>query len=81
MEDDDLTTAFYRDEQIDLGQLVLEQFYLAVPMKPLCRESCRGLCPECGTNLNTGTCSCMREWVDPRLEGLRALLDKGDRKG
>ncbi len=54
VEDDDLTTAFYQDETIDLGQLMLEQFYLAVPMKPLCRESCRGLCPECGTNLNTG---------------------------
>ena len=80
VEDDDLTTAFYTNDEIDLGQLVLEQFYLAVPMKPLCRESCRGLCPECGTNLNTGTCSCVREWVDPRLESLRALLDKGDRK-
>ena len=81
IEDDDLTTAYYQDDQIDLGQLVLEQFYLAVPMKPLCRESCRGLCPECGTNLNTGSCSCVREWVDPRLESLRTLLDKGDRKG
>lgn len=80
VEDDDLTTAFYEGEQIDLGQLVLEQFYLAVPMKPLCRESCRGLCPECGTNLNTGACSCVREWIDPRLEGLRSLLDKGDGK-
>jgi uncharacterized protein len=79
VEDDDLTTAYYRDEQIDLGQLMVEQFYLAIPMKPLCRESCRGLCPECGTNLNTSTCSCVREWVDPRLEGLRSLLDKGDR--
>jgi uncharacterized protein len=81
VEDDDLTTAYYRDDEIDLGQLVLEQFYLAVPMKPLCRESCRGLCPECGTNLNTATCSCVREWTDPRLDGLRALRDKGDRKG
>ena len=41
---------------IDLGQLMQEQFYLAVPMKPLCREDCRGLCPVCGTNLNTGSC-------------------------
>jgi uncharacterized protein len=81
VEDDDLTTAFYQNEEIDLGQLVLEQFYLAVPMKPLCRESCRGLCPECGTNLNTATCSCVREWTDPRLDGLRALRDKGDRTG
>ncbi len=80
VEDDDLTTAFYADGGIDLGQLVLEQFYLAVPMKPLCRESCRGLCPECGTNLNTATCSCVREWTDPRLDGLRALRDAGDRQ-
>ncbi len=80
VEDDDLTTAYYRDDQIDLAQLVREQFYLAIPMKPLCREDCRGLCPECGTNLNTGSCNCVREWVDPRLEGLKSLLDKGDRK-
>jgi uncharacterized protein len=80
VEDDDLTTAYYRDEEIDLGQLVLEQFYLALPMKPLCRESCRGLCPECGTNLNTANCSCVREWTDPRLDALRALRDKDDRQ-
>jgi len=78
--DDGLTTAFYGNDEIDLGQLVLEQFYLAVPMKPLCRESCRGLCPECGTNLNTATCSCVREWTDPRLDGLRVLRDPGDRQ-
>jgi uncharacterized protein len=77
VEDDDLTTAFYRDQKIDLGQLVLEQFYLSVPMKPLCRESCRGLCPQCGTNLNTASCSCVRQWTDPRLEGLKALRDPG----
>jgi uncharacterized protein len=80
VEDDDLTTAFYEDAQIDLGQLAAEQFYLAVPMKPLCRESCRGLCPDCGTNLNTGTCSCVREWTDPRLDSLRSLIDKGGGK-
>ena len=81
VEDDDLTTAYYREEEIDLGQLVLEQFYLAVPMKPLCRESCRGLCPECGTNLNTATCACVREWTDPRLEALRVLRDRATPKG
>jgi uncharacterized protein len=80
VEDDDLTTAYYQDERIDLGHLVLEQLYLALPMKPLCSEACRGLCPECGTNLNTGTCSCVREWTDPRLDSLRVLLDKGDRE-
>ena len=80
VEEDDLTTAFYGNDEIDLGQLVLEQFFLAVPMKPLCRESCRGLCPECGTNLNTATCSCVHEWTDSRLDGLRALRDTGDRQ-
>jgi uncharacterized protein len=80
VEDDDLTTAYYRDDQIDLGQLVIEQFLLAAPMKPLCREACRGLCPECGTNLNTATCSCVHAWTDSRLDGLKSLLDKDDRK-
>lgn len=79
VEDDDLSVAYYRNEGIDLGQLMREQFYLALPMKPLCRESCRGLCPTCGTNLNAATCSCVQAWTDPRLDGLRSLVDKPDR--
>ncbi len=73
VEEDDLSTAFYRDEVIDLGQLMREQFYLALPMKPLCQEACRGLCPHCGANLNQTTCTCVDTWVDPRLEALRSL--------
>jgi uncharacterized protein len=76
VEDDDLTTTFYRDHVIDLGQLVQEQCYLAVPMKPLCREDCRGLCANCGTNLNSGACGCANTWHDPQLEVLRTLLKK-----
>jgi len=60
VEEDDLSTAFYRDDTIDLGALMREQFMLALPMKPLCADACRGLCPECGTNQNTGTCPCAR---------------------
>jgi uncharacterized protein len=74
IEEDDLETAYYRDEVIDLGQMTREQFYLALPMKPLCSEACRGLCPECGTNLNQATCQCVHTWMDPKLEGLRALV-------
>ena len=73
IEEDDLSTAFYEDDTIDLGQLMREQFYLVLPMKPLCREGCRGLCPACGTNLNRGTCGCVREWEDPRLAVLKTL--------
>jgi uncharacterized protein len=69
-----LTTAYYVDDQIDLGQLMSEQFHLVLPMKPLCRETCRGLCPQCGTNLNAGSCECRTTWEDPRLAPLKALL-------
>ena len=71
--EEDLETSFYRDEQIDLNELLREQFYLALPMKPLCRDDCKGLCPQCGTNLNTGTCECDPGWEDPRLAALKEL--------
>jgi uncharacterized protein len=73
VEEDDLTTAFYENETIDLGQLMAEQFYLALPMKPLCSEGCKGLCPTCGTNLNRATCTCTRGWEDPRFAVLKKL--------
>lgn len=76
--DDDTAATFYRDETIDLGDLVREQFYLALPMKPLCRPDCKGLCPQCGTNLNTDRCQCQPRWEDPRLAGLKAFVS--DRK-
>ena len=78
IEDDDLDTSYYSDDQIDLNELMREQFYLALPMKPLCREDCRGLCPQCGTNLNTDACACAPAWEDPRLAALKALRPKGD---
>ena len=73
VEDDDLETSYYRDDQIDLNELIREQFYLALPMKPLCVEGCNGLCPMCGTNLNTNACTCAPAWEDPRLAALKAL--------
>ena len=73
IEEDDLTTAFYENEEIDLGELMQEQFFLSVPMKPLCKVDCRGLCPDCGINLNRSTCGCTREWTDPRLAVLKTL--------
>jgi uncharacterized protein len=73
IEEEDLETSYYSEDQIDLNQLLREQFYLALPMKPLCQEGCKGLCPQCGTNLNTGTCACAPAWEDPRLAGLKAL--------
>jgi uncharacterized protein len=75
VEEDDLSTAFYEHDEIDLGQLMREQFYLSLPMKPLCLDECRGLCAQCGTNLNRGTCGCQHDWEDPRFAALRALKE------
>ena len=76
VEEDDLETSYYREGKIDLDELLREQFYLALPMKPLCQEDCRGLCPLCGTNLNTGTCACAPAWEDPRLAALKELKSR-----
>jgi len=74
--EDDLTTAYYREGALDVIEMLREQFQLALPMKPLCAESCRGLCPECGANLNRANCGCDPKWVvDPRLAPLKALLN------
>lgn len=76
VQDEDIGTSYYRDDQIDLDELLREQFYLALPMKPLCREDCRGLCSQCGTNLNAGACDCAPAWEDPRLAPLKSLMKK-----
>jgi uncharacterized protein len=73
--EDDLTTAFYQNEAIDLGELMHEQFVLSLPMKPLCTDACKGLCLQCGTNLNKSTCECKpARTTDPRLEALKGLV-------
>jgi len=74
VDDEDLETSYYENGAIDLNELLREQFYLALPMKPLCRDDCRGLCAQCGTNLNTGACDCAPVWEDPRLAPLKNLL-------
>ncbi len=76
VEGDDLTTAYYQDDAVDLWQLMREQFYLSLPMKLLCSDACRGLCPHCGTNLNVRTCDCQQTWEDPRLAELRSFIDE-----
>jgi uncharacterized protein len=78
IEEDDLTTAFYENDSIDLEQLMHEQFVLTLPMKPLCSDGCHGLCAMCGTNLNRGACDCKPAWDDPRLAVLRNLTVKTD---
>lgn len=58
---------------LNLGEVAWEQFMLSLPVNPLCREGCKGLCPQCGANLNLGSCSCGSEGGDPRLAALKNI--------
>jgi uncharacterized protein len=58
---------------IDLREMIAEQIHLSLPVKPLCEENCRGLCPRCGVDLNKETCSCAVDETDPRWEALKQL--------
>ncbi len=74
----DLDTQYYDPAQpvVELLPIAEERVQMALPMKPLCRADCRGLCPSCGNDLNLGSCACARDTVDPRWEALRSLREK-----
>ena len=56
---------------LDLAAVLQEEILAALPIQPLCDSACKGLCPRCGANRNTGTCGCDSEPVDPRLAVLK----------
>ena len=60
---------------LDLTEAICQYAILAIPMKPLCREDCAGLCPSCGHNLNHGPCDCPPQEMDPRWSELSKLLN------
>ena len=64
---------FYEDDLIDLDAILFEQIMLHIPMRVLCKESCKGLCPHCGKDLNTESCDCRTLFVDDRLAVLKKL--------
>ena len=72
LNEEDIDLFPYEGEHVDLEPLFREEFVLAIPYAPLCREDCKGLCPQCGTDLNAGTCSCEPP-IDPRLAALKGL--------
>jgi uncharacterized protein len=73
VEAEDLETSYYRNDEIDLNELMREQFYLALPMKPLCSDNCLGLCTQCGTNLNMSTCDCAPGLDESPFAALKGL--------
>ena len=76
---EELDVEFYSERTIPLRDLALEQVQLSIPMKPLCDDSCLGLCPNCGANRSREECSCETSISDERwgaLKGLREQLEK-----
>ncbi len=73
---EDPATVLDAQHTLDLSEVLRQSVLLAVPLHALCSESCSGLCPECGTDLNRAECDCEAE-PDPRWSALRALFEDG----
>ncbi|RJQ21499.1 MAG: DUF177 domain-containing protein [Nitrospiraceae bacterium] len=72
---EDLDLGYFSDDELNIDEIVREQILLAVPIKPLCAETCKGLCRTCGKDLNEGGCECKHEETDPRLAPLRKIRE------
>jgi uncharacterized protein len=70
---DDTDIAFFEGEGMFLADVLAEQVFLSLPMKAICRSDCRGLCPQCGVNLNNEECRCESHPSDPRMAPLARL--------
>ena len=73
--EEDEVVSYFTDDTLDLGEPIRENLQLALPMKRLCQEGCRGLCPVCGHNLNEGECGCRRSEPDARWARLGELFE------
>lgn len=72
-EDDELYP--YEGETLDLTEAFFDNLFLEMPMTTVCSESCKGLCPICGADLNQGQCSCQTKAIDARFSALESLLN------
>ncbi|MBN2384904.1 DUF177 domain-containing protein [bacterium] len=80
IDESDLETSVIRDDRIDLIELIHEQLILHTPLKPLCREDCKGLCPQCGQDLNLKQCSCVLQ-KDTRFSQLKQFFNDYENPG
>jgi uncharacterized protein len=74
-ENDDDDYIVVNNRTLDLDELINEEVSLSLPTKILCKDDCKGLCAQCGTNLNVSKCDCKKD-VDPRLSALLQLLNE-----
>jgi len=73
-EDESDEAIYYEDDEIDLTEDIINTIVLSLPMKPLCSEECKGMCPRCGANLNKEKCDCVVEDIDPRMAILKNFM-------
>ena len=73
LKDDDTDIGFFEGDGLFLADVIKEQVLLALPLKVICQSDCRGLCPNCGANLNHEECRCETHATDPRLAPLGRL--------
>lgn len=76
LKSDELDTGFYKNDILDIDELLIEQLLLNIPMKPLCSPNCKGLCPKCGIDLNLTQCNCEISEINPQLALLKQLLKR-----
>jgi uncharacterized protein len=74
--EEDLISVPYRGDEIDFAPEIAEQLMLEIPFKPLCRETCAGLCPTCGADMNTSPCDCPRQSIHLGLSALHQFTGK-----
>jgi len=74
LSEDELGVIFFSGDTIDPGQTLQEQILMALPLQPLCQEQCRGLCPQCGSNLNREVCSCEPPVFNNKFSFLKDIL-------
>jgi uncharacterized protein len=79
-ESPDIRLFFEGTLDLNLDELMRQSILLALPLKPLCADDCRGLCPQCGHRLSEGPCHCAPETTNPQLTALRQVWEQKQRQ-
>ncbi len=75
-QDEDEPIPILDEDVVDLSELIRQLIAVEMPLRPLCRSECAGLCPRCGTDLNEESCNCDRGHIDPRWAKLKEMLEE-----
>ena len=78
IEEDEVDESLFLDNVFDLSEYIRQAVLVEVPIRPLCREDCKGLCPTCGMDLNEGACGCPVETEDSPFAALKVILEKSE---